>query len=112
MSSIDDLIKKFAVPNEPLTSSTQDGPPGHCILAQVFGLKKSIACMDATDDPEIANAYAKLFAAAPVLLKIISAQKAERDFYLRSEYSMDSKYSDEWERVKNELDRLVEEAIK
>ena len=54
----------------PWTYEPQDGTPGHCLCAQVFGPDgNSIATVDPSqpDDSE-ANANAKLMAAAPDLL--------------------------------------------
>lgn len=49
--------------------SSQKGVPGHCFVAQVWDDGgNSIAEIGSTDNPEVANSRARLFAASPDLL--------------------------------------------
>ena len=55
---------------ESLSYSEQRGSPGHCTLAQVWDAHgNSLAVIQATDDEGEATAIARLFAAAPMMLK-------------------------------------------
>jgi hypothetical protein len=52
--------------------SPQAGRPEHCYQAQVFDEHgDSLACIEPTEDPDVASATAKLIAAAPDLLEAL-----------------------------------------
>lgn len=64
------MQESLRIPPVPFSSTEQKGPPGHCLVAQVFDANgHSIACIEPTDDPAEATAIAKLFADAPEMQK-------------------------------------------
>lgn len=60
------------IPPLPLSSSPQTGKPGHCYVAQVFdGEGKHLAMIAPSEDPEVANEVARVFAASYDMLHAI-----------------------------------------
>lgn len=60
------------IPPLPLSSSPQNGKPGHCHVAQVFdGEGKHLAMIEPSEDPEVANEVARVFAASYDMLYAI-----------------------------------------
>lgn len=56
----------------PLTYSPQKGKAGHCFAAQVWGPDgKNLAIVEGDNDPAVATAYARLFAASPEMAESI-----------------------------------------
>lgn len=56
----------------PWSYSPQKGKPGHCLMAQVWGLDgTSLACIEPTEDENEASATALLMTSAPELLELL-----------------------------------------
>lgn len=59
-------------PPLPLSSSPQNGQPGHCHVAQVFdGEGKHLAMVEPSEDPEVATEVARVFSASYDMLHAI-----------------------------------------
>lgn len=60
----------------------QNGIPGHCVMAQIFGPDgKSLVGIEPTDNSTKANANVRLIGAAPVLLEIVRTLSHVPDYY-------------------------------